>query len=426
MNPADPRLVALQRYTDGLASAEDVALIEETVLQDAEFRALVVEYLHIDSSMEEFAVVAEELPAPRPRRLAWRFAAAAAVVVAACLAFWLVKGGGRPGAAVEIVSLTKAALAEPNNQMQAGDRVRGKELRLQSGEAELRLASGVKMVLAGPAEIRFIDAMHARLARGKVTLDCGAGGQGFVLDTPAARVVDVSTQFGVEARADGTSDVMVIKGSVKLFDSGEAGKAAPLEQGEAVRVDAAHGLQRITNITGGPQPAEWSTLPPSGDCNIAAVSDTFGAGQGFHFYRTVPHGLRPGAMVYTNRSYVWRAAPGQAFPPSLLEADVVQTFFGELLHPGYAIEVTVARPVDLFVLMPRRGLPQPWLAEGFARTGDEVVLDEAGPSERKRPPLIFEVWKRRVVQAGKVTLGPGNRDSQGRPVGMYGIAARSF
>lgn len=38
----------------------------------------------------------------------------------------------------------------------------------------------------------------------------------------------------------------------------------------------------------------------------------------------------------------------------------------------------------------------------------------------------FEVWKRTVPQAGKLTLGPGNPDANGRPVGIYGVAAKAL
>jgi len=129
-------------------------------------------------------------------------------------------------------------------------------------------------------------------------------------------------------------------------------------------------------------------------------------------------------MVYTNRRYIWAAAGGQEFPASLLNADVVQTFFGDLKLPSYAIEIVVARPVELFVLMPRRGIPQPWLTENFTRTGEELFLDELNPASP--PHVSFEVWKRTVPQAGKITLGPANRTADGRPCGMYGLAAKAL
>ncbi len=428
MIPNDFRLDALQRYADGTATREDVAVVEQAIIDDPEFRQLAIEYLHLDSAMEEFGTAGEEAPVARPRpRAHWALAAAAAVAVMG-LSLWHRWPAKTPVAQVEVevLQLVDAAVAEPRAGVRVHDRVRLASLALRSGEARLRLTSDVELLVSGPTELRFIDPMHARVVRGKVTVDCGARGKGFILDTPVARVVDMSTQFGVDARPDGSTDVMVIKGHVELFNPQQTQRAAPLEQGEAVRVDAAQALARIVNITGGLQPAEWSTQPPPGDCNVVSVSDNFGATEGFHFYRIVPHGLRSGAAVYTNRTYVWKPADGQEFPASLTNADVVQTFFGELKRPAYAIEVDVARPVELFVLMPRRGIPQPWLAETFTRTGEEIVLEENGNPSRPPSHVPFEVWKRTIPQAGKVTLGPGNRDANGGPTGMYGIAAKAL
>ena len=428
MKPGDSRLEALQRYCDGTATPEDVAAVERAIVADAEFRQLAVEYFHLDSAMERFAAPAfVESPAPRVHHFPWPLAAAAAVALMG-LALWHWRPAKSAAAQVEIeiTQLAAATFAEPHAGLQIHDRVRLDALDLRGGVAQLRLASGVKLAVSGPAELRFLDPMHAKLLHGKVTVDCEAGGQGFTLETPVARVVDVSTQFGVEARVDGATDVMVIKGSVQLFRPQQSQQAAPLEQGEAVRVDATKAIARIENITGGPQPGDWSTQRPSDDCSIVSVSDNFGATEGYHFYRIVPRGLQSGALVYSNRRHVWRAAEGREFPASLLGADVAQTFFGELKRPAYAIEVTLARPVELYILMPKRGLPQPWLTESFSRTGEEIFLDENPAPGRPPPHLAFEVWKRIVPQAGTITLGPGNRDADDNPVGMYGIAARAL
>ncbi len=422
----DERLEALQRYADDVATREDVAAVERAIVEDAKFRALAVEYLHLDSALEEFATAVEATPVARPAHFArWALAAAAAAAVMGfSLWQWRSEKTSLAQVEVEVLQLVDAKIAGPHGALRVHDRVRLDSLDLRGGQARLRLSSDVQLAVSGPAELRFIDAMHARVLHGKVTVDCGARGKGFILDTPVTRVVDVSTQFGVEARADGSTDVMVIQGSVDLFRPRQTQRAAPLEQGEAVRVDATQALARIVNITGSLQPGEWSTQPPPSECNIVSVSDNFGAAEGFHFYRIVPRGLRPGAAVYTNRPHVWKAADGQDFPASLTDADVVQTFFGELKRPSYAIEIVVARPVELFVLMPRRGIPQAWLTENFTRTGEEILLDEIEAPVRSHLP--FEIWKRLVPQAGTVTLGPGNRDAKGAPVGMYGVAARAL
>jgi ferric-dicitrate binding protein FerR (iron transport regulator) len=430
MKPDDQRLTALQRYSDGLATRDEVAALERAILDDAEFRRYAIEYLHLDSAMEEFGEMdATALRKIKPvRRIRWALAAAAAVaLMGVALKFWWPVKLSPPGMEVEILQLAAARFAEPNHPLQVHDRARFHWLELWGGEAQLRLPSDVKLAVSGPAELRLIDPRHAVLLRGKVTVDCGAQGGGFTLETPVTRVVDVSTKFGVEARADGASDVMVLQGRVQVFHPQGTGPAVPLEQGEAVRVDAKQVATRIVNITGGRQADDWSTNPPPADCTIVSVSDNFGASEGYHFYRTVAEGLRPGAMVYSNRPYVWRAADGRDFPAALLNADVVQTFFGELKHPDYTIEIEVARPVQLYVLMPRRGVKPAWLTENFTRTGDEIALDESAATPGlPHHGLPFEVWTRTVRQAGKVTLGPGNRDAGGNPTGMYGIAAKAL
>jgi hypothetical protein len=422
VNPADPRLEALHRYADGLATPEDVAVIERAIVDDAEFRTLAVEYLHLDSAMEEFAADPVVVPWPAPQRSLWALAAAVTILIG--LSMWWVEKPSTGAVNVEIVRLAQARFAAPHASLHEHDQVKIDGLDLLSGEAHLRLPSGVNLVASGSVDLRFIDAMHAKVLRGKVTVDAGAHGKGFILDAPATRVVDLGTRFGVEAKPDGGTDVMVLQGRIELFGPQGGRRTAQLEQGEAVRVNAAQAITRIVNITGSAQSSDWSTQPPPTDCNIASVSDNFGAAEGFHFYRIVPHGLRAGAVVYTNRPHVWKATDGQDFPASLANADVVQTFHGELRREAYAIEIVVARPVDLFVIMPRRGIPPGWLTENFTRTGEELLLDEIESPVRSHLP--FEVWKRTVPQAGKITLGPGNREANGRPVGMYGIAAKAL
>jgi hypothetical protein len=190
-----------------------------------------------------------------------------------------------------------------------------------------------------------------------------------------------------------------------------------LVEGEAVRVNAAQALTRIVNITSGAQLGEWSTEPPH-DCAIAELRDNIAVEEHPHYYRIIPHGLKSGALAYTDRPHAWEAVD---FPTSLVGADVVQTFFWALHRDNFAIDVVLTRPADLFVIMPRRGEPQPWLVQDFTRTEDTLLLREFSGTQEPHP---FDVWKRSVPQAGTIRLGPTNRDSNGRPVSMYGIAAK--
>lgn len=355
----------------------------------------------------------------------WRvgIALAAAAALVLFVGIWQV---WRPSASttntvdVEVVQLTQARFAAPHAGLSEHAHSRIEALALEEGNAILRLPSGVQLALSGATHLRFIDGMHAQVLAGKVTVDVGAQGKGFILDTPVTRVVDLGTRFGVETHQDGATSVMVIQGKVELEHPGKSRVTAELEQGEAVHVNPAQSMTRIVNITGGAQPGEWSTEPPR-DCTISELRDNIALAEHPHFYRIIPHGLKSGASAYTDRPHAWEAAN---FPAALLGADVVQTFFWALRRDNFAIDVVLTRPAELFVIMPKRGEPQPWLTQDFTRTDDILLLREFAGSQETPNPHPFEVWKRTVPNAGPVRLGPTNRDANGRPVGMYGIAAK--
>lgn len=435
MRPNDPRLEALHRHAEGIDSAEDVAMLEQAVLNDAEFRAFMIEYLHIDSALPEYVDEAgaqlHVMPeasqpgalTPRepvrathcggmPARIARRWfipaTAAAALIITASL--WFTRS--EVGIEVEVLRVADSSL-------RVGDRVKMQTLALNRGEAQVRLPSDVKLTLSGAGEVRFIDPMHARVTRGKVTVDVGAQGKGFVLDTPQTRVVDLGTQFGVEARGDGLTDVMVIEGKIELHDDQ---RVTPLEQGEALRVDAQRGQQRIVSITGGALPSDWSTGAPPKECSIASVADNFEPVEDYHFYRILPRGLAPGAASYVNRTQVWGPADGKAFPSALMNADLVQTFRGARKRQAYEMQLTLTRPCTLYVLMPKSERTPDWLARDFTLTGDEVTLRNGDVGSRIQMPC--EVWQRVVTEPGVITLGAAPRKSQGVPLTMYGVAAK--
>jgi hypothetical protein len=158
--------------------------------------------------------------------------------------------------------------------------------------------------------------------------------------------------------------------------------------------------------------------------SIAAVKDARGANGGFRSLSLIPHGLHPGSVAYADRPHVWESSEGRSFPASLMNADVVRTPQFERATPDALLEITLARPAQLFILMPRREPPPAWLAASFTRTGEAVELLEVKSPNRSRQS--FDVWKRTVAQAGVVTLGPASRFTDGRAVVMYGIAAKAL
>ena len=167
----------------------------------------------------------------------WKVAAAAAVVAAPVLqtttarrgeelaSFAQVtaaKGVGRLASdlrspAIGLVVLVREVGAEG---LELPGRLPG-TVRLEKGQATVRLGSGVVLTLLGPLELEVRDAMQVRLADGRLLASVPSVASGFTVRTRELEVWDIGTVFGVSAE-DGRSDVFVFKGSVQVSEaSGE-------------------------------------------------------------------------------------------------------------------------------------------------------------------------------------------------------------
>jgi hypothetical protein len=99
--------------------------------------------------------------------------------------------------------------------------VEGAQLSLLSGVVQFDMSGGAAVVVEGPSALTLKgpDALH--LQQGKAAVRVASGGKSFVVDTPAMHVIDLGTEFGVEATASGDEQVMVFDGSVALADASE-------------------------------------------------------------------------------------------------------------------------------------------------------------------------------------------------------------
>jgi ferric-dicitrate binding protein FerR (iron transport regulator) len=86
-------------------------------------------------------------------------------------------------------------------------------LKLASGAAELRFDSGTQVVLTGPCELFVNTSDSARLLAGTVFVNVTEVSNGFLLETPEARIIDEGTQYAVALDSLAT-EVHVFDGSV--------------------------------------------------------------------------------------------------------------------------------------------------------------------------------------------------------------------
>ncbi|MEO1524891.1 MAG: FecR domain-containing protein [Planctomycetota bacterium] len=122
-----------------------------------------------------------------------------------------------------------------SDRFDVGNRFGATTMRLESGLVRLEYDSGVELTLEGPAELTLISAEQAELSGGLLTATVPPGAEGFSVDTPTAKVVDLGTSFGIDLREDGFSNVAVFDGEVEVAIPDSEEKRL-LTEGESVRI----------------------------------------------------------------------------------------------------------------------------------------------------------------------------------------------
>lgn len=315
--------------------------------------------------------------------------------------------------------------------------VPGDCLHFDHGEVEVVFDIGVDVVIRGPAmfEVRAIDQAFSRL--GKITARVGKTGEGFVLETPAAKVVDLGTEFGVEVTATGSTDVAVFHGLVDLSVTGReqgVSKKQRLRQGEAIRVDMNGSLDRLMMIPSDRFPSRAGAVGGAGSAMpvIVDVRDN-GDADMKKFYRIVRTGLHEDSLAFVDRNHQWNGIDATGIPDVLRGIEYVMPYNDDKFVERLELSVELGAPAMLYVFM-SDNVPAPdWLTKDFIDTGIDIGLDEArtrykpkhltehGPG--RSIDTVFSVWRREVADASTVTLGPIQTQRGRDGFNMYGIAA---
>jgi hypothetical protein len=116
---------------------------------------------------------------------------------------------------------------------------------LRDGLAQFEYPSGAVVVARAPVTFELVDATCIRLADGQLSAHVPPAAKGFRIEAPGATVIDLGTDFGVEAVKDRDSEVHVFKGDVLVDLHGEKNQREDrvhLVTGEATRVDCVTGM----------------------------------------------------------------------------------------------------------------------------------------------------------------------------------------
>ena len=188
-------------------------------------------------------------PGPRRSWLPWGIAAAASVIAGASLVLWETgrrdrpavvsrpdraaavadSGGGRLLAKdrrpVAVVVQQVGALWEPTDgpTPAEGCTLPAGRLLLRSGVATLAYVNGILLTMEGPADLDLISADRVFCRSGRLRARVPKGAEGFVIASPSSAVVDLGTEFGLNVKPDGRSEVMVFEGAAEVALLSEAG-----------------------------------------------------------------------------------------------------------------------------------------------------------------------------------------------------------
>lgn len=365
-----------------------------------------------------------ELPIPRAshsRR--WLAMAAMFAVLCGLAALWLWNSASSTGDTWIAIELAEEARWSDGSPVEAGQKIRRDTFAFAKGRVRFTTASGAMVNVTAPARLHVVNAMLIRVLAGRVTADVPERAHGFAIETAQARIVDLGTRFGVEAAADGHTDVVVFEGKVDVTPTDEP-ETKRLVQGEGVRLEKGQPAGRVENIHTGEKPGEWSAEKADG--LIRRVHDSLGAGDSAKFYEILPGALKDGTRAYVDRPHEWRGLGADGLAELLRGADLIRTFNDDKRETVMRITVEVARPATLYIFINKT--PPHWVARaGFTNTGMNIRLDESVANRQSGAGAgierTFSVWKLDVAVPGSVVLGPAREGPAGAKA-MYGIAAK--
>ncbi|MEY4482570.1 MAG: hypothetical protein RL693_22 [Verrucomicrobiota bacterium] len=225
--------------SDGTITAGDHARLEEVLTQHREARRLWFLHNDVDAGLHAWTT-AQQSKAPVDadlKRRAVSFKAFAALAAAACailLALFLEKRQtASPASFVTLTAATNAQWSDPNVELslRSGEMVKG-PLKLESGKAEFLLIDGAIAVMEGPAVVRFAERKLIVVESGKLFCSCPTPQSRLSVKTPETEIVDLGTEFAVEARLDKSTRVAVLSGEVKVGNK----QTRLLRKGEAVEI----------------------------------------------------------------------------------------------------------------------------------------------------------------------------------------------
>lgn len=190
----------------------------------------------------------------RKTALVWSgIAAAACLIFAAGWSFRALHGSPKPVAnttaptnqPARITGMVGVEWASTTAPDLLSSQAATRRVAIRSGLIELTYGSGVRVTLEGPADFTVKDEEAGLLTHGKLAATVPKGAEGFRVDYAAGSVVDLGTEFVMDAKTDGSTELGVFEGKVELHLPGDAPRPILANQALIHQESAGERLQAI-------------------------------------------------------------------------------------------------------------------------------------------------------------------------------------
>lgn len=125
------------------------------------------------------------------------------------------ESGGKAAAITSLVGVTWENEAPESIQLTKDSDA----IAFESGIVEISFKSGVRSLVEGPAMIRITGDNSAILDRGRMVTEVPKGAEGFTVEYPDGKVVDLGTEFAMHVpQNQHGAEVGVFRGEVEIYD----------------------------------------------------------------------------------------------------------------------------------------------------------------------------------------------------------------
>jgi hypothetical protein len=274
-------------------------------------------------------------------------AVAAAALLTLGIGLGLRSTPGRDRAAVAFAALAevKASKWEGGTlPTEVGARLGTGRLRLAEGLVRIVFDHGAEITLEAPADLELVSAARCVLHGGRLVGKVPPAAVGFSVETPTAVLQDLGTEFAVNVRDAGTSDVEVFDGLVDVQHR-RSGRTEHMSTGHSLRFGAEH-VADFDPLAESPE-VDPETSPAPADGHVVHVSTAMDRGKDAYVQPKYPSEHHSDILLLVkysaspNRNYERKAYIGLDLAP-IAGVTVVDARLSLSFAPtgmGYASEV---------------------------------------------------------------------------------------